>query len=368
MRKLVVDRPRAITMWDFSWLERRWTGAGYEDWDKVLLELKERGYDAVRIDTYPHLLADNPDKEWLLIPVWDQQTWGSPAYNRVVIKENLKLFLEACKRHDIKVALSTWFREDSDNVRMNIKKPKDLGEIWKVTLDFIKEWQLLDIILFVDLCNEFPLGIWAPFIEEAESKKDIMKESEEAVRWMKESILYLNEFYEQIPTCFSFADPFNYVRDIDVSYMDLLEPHVWMTANSDFYKKVNYNFERFSSAGYDNLAEKGEKLYRESPEYWKGCLKDLIVDMANWSQETGKPLVTTECWGVVDYKDWPLLNWDWIKELCEFGVNEAIKTRRWAMIATSNFCGPQFDGMWRDIEWHRRLTDQIHNSKCDFKA
>ena len=25
--------PRAITMWDFSWLERRWPGAGYEDWD-----------------------------------------------------------------------------------------------------------------------------------------------------------------------------------------------------------------------------------------------------------------------------------------------------------------------------------------------
>lgn len=24
---------RAITMWDFSWLERRWPGAGYEDWD-----------------------------------------------------------------------------------------------------------------------------------------------------------------------------------------------------------------------------------------------------------------------------------------------------------------------------------------------
>ncbi len=43
-------RPRAITMWDFSWLERRWPGAGYEDWDQALDELAERGYDAVRID------------------------------------------------------------------------------------------------------------------------------------------------------------------------------------------------------------------------------------------------------------------------------------------------------------------------------
>jgi hypothetical protein len=28
--------PLAITMWDFSWIERRWPGAGYEDWDDVL--------------------------------------------------------------------------------------------------------------------------------------------------------------------------------------------------------------------------------------------------------------------------------------------------------------------------------------------
>jgi hypothetical protein len=34
--KEVKNLPRTITMWDFSWLERRWPGAGYEDWDKAL--------------------------------------------------------------------------------------------------------------------------------------------------------------------------------------------------------------------------------------------------------------------------------------------------------------------------------------------
>lgn len=55
-----IQRPLAITMWDFSWLERRWPGAGYEDWDLVLDELIRRGYDAVRIDAYPHLVSANP--------------------------------------------------------------------------------------------------------------------------------------------------------------------------------------------------------------------------------------------------------------------------------------------------------------------
>ena len=33
-------------------------GAGYVDWDQVLDELSERGYNAIRIDAYPHLILE----------------------------------------------------------------------------------------------------------------------------------------------------------------------------------------------------------------------------------------------------------------------------------------------------------------------
>lgn len=78
MLKSKLTHPLAIAMWDFSWLERRWPGAGYEDWDKALDELTERGYDAVRIDAYPHLVDSDPDREWELLPVWSQHDWGAP--------------------------------------------------------------------------------------------------------------------------------------------------------------------------------------------------------------------------------------------------------------------------------------------------
>ncbi|MDR1824378.1 MAG: hypothetical protein LBR27_03440 [Bifidobacteriaceae bacterium] len=29
-------------------------------------------------------------------------------------------------------------------------------------------------------------------------------------------------------------------------------------------------------------------------------------------------------------------------------------------MGTSNFCGPQFHGMWDDVAWHQRLTAAIH--------
>src|ERR1700709_2850137 len=65
-------RPLAIAMWDFSWLERRWPGGGYENWNRALDELVERGYNAVRIDAFPHLVSAGPRRAWELVPVWTQ--------------------------------------------------------------------------------------------------------------------------------------------------------------------------------------------------------------------------------------------------------------------------------------------------------
>lgn len=78
----------------FSWIERRWAGAGYEDWDQVLDELCMRGYNAVRIDAYPHLIDSAPEKKWLLNEVWNQQDWGSPDLNIVQVQPFLNEFIK----------------------------------------------------------------------------------------------------------------------------------------------------------------------------------------------------------------------------------------------------------------------------------
>lgn len=354
--------PLAIAMWDFSWLERRWPGAGYEDWDSILDDLKERGYDAVRIDAYPHLLAVDPDKSWTLKPCWNTEDWGSPALNRVTIRASLLEFMRLCREKGVKVALSTWFREDLDNVRLRIRSPQDHGRIWKTTLDIVADAGLLDEnILFIDLNNEFPLTIWAPFLATALGYPDVLRASTDGTRWMKEAIAVVREAYPRLDYCFSVSTEYDTLDQQDVSFMDILEPHVWMIQGNDFYQRVGYNCEQFDSIGYENLVERGEALYRSNPDYWKACLRDNINLVAHWSAKAQKPLITTECWGIVDYKDWPLLSWDWIKELCELGVQEASRTGRWIALATSNFCGPQFVGMWRDVAWHRRLTDIIHS-------
>lgn len=362
-----MPHPLAITMWDFSWLERRWPGAGYEDWDLVLDQLQERGYDAVRIDPYPHLLAMDPHKEWELPPVWTQQAWGSPALCRVTIQPALNQFLAKCQTREIKVALSSWFRQDRDDVRMLLKTPQDLGRVWRHTLDSIAEAGLLDTILYVDLCNEFPSRWWAPFFApHAGAAEKVARDTHEGRRWMAEAIAEVRSAYPQLEYSFSFISEF--ASQQDVSFLDFLELHIFMTMWSDFDEQVGYTYEFDDSQGYANLVQKGETLYRSDPAKWKNALSQGIELAAEWSRSARKSLITTEGWGVINYKDWPLLKWEWVKELCEYGVQHASATGRWAAMATSSFCGPQFVGMWRDIDWHRRLTDVIHRGPLNVEA
>ena len=354
----IQQHPLAIAMWDFSWLERRWAGAGYEDWDEALDGLKQRGYDAVRIDAFPHLIAADPAKEWELIPCWDQQIWGSPAVNRVRVQPNLNQFIAKCTQRGILVALSTWWRQDSSNVRMNIKTPHDLANVWLKAIESIPSGSMRDNLLYVDFSNEFCIPPWTPWIP-----KGTRRDSPQGVRWMRDSIKKVKQSYPTLPCTFSFTDEYRTWRNQDVSMLDFMELHFWMTTFSDFNQQVGYAFQEFSPVGYNNLQKRGEALYRSDPGKWQASLTNGIDMLAEWSRASGKPLMTTECWSVVDYKDWPLLRWDWIKELCEIGVRHAASTGRWKAMATSNFCGPQFVGMWRDVDWHLRITDIIHQGK-----
>jgi Sugar-binding cellulase-like len=353
-----IHNPLAISMWDFSWLERRWPGAGYEDWDEALDGLKARGYDAVRLDPYPHLIHYGANRTWELLPVWSVQDWGAPARCRVQVQPNLNSFLRKCADRGMCVGLSTWFRQDVDDQRLKIKGPADLAQVWKSALDSIAAEGLISVLLYVDLCNEFPLDIWAPFVP-----KGLKRQSAEGVRWMADAIAPLRQSYPTLAYTFSFTSEYETWRQQDVSMLDLLELHLWMASCSDFYDQVGYHFERFDTKGYDNLQLKAEPLYRSKPDYWKSRLLDGIDQLAAWSRFAVKPLLTTECWSLVDYKDYPLLNWDWLQDLCEAGVKHAADQGRWAAMATSNFCGPQFVGMWRDVEWHRRLTTMIHSAR-----
>jgi hypothetical protein len=151
--------------------------------------------------------------------------------------------------------------------------------------------------------------------------------------------------------------------------MDYLDPHIWMVQQNgnEFYNKMNYKGDLFSNSGYNTIAAEAERLYNSNKPYWQNLLINQVDKMAEVAQKLNFPLLTTECWAIVDYKDWPLLSWDWVKELCEIGTKAASDSGQWVAVSTSNFCGPQFRGMWDDVEWHQRLTQYIKSGEINGK-
>ena len=90
------------------------------------------------------------------------------------------------------------------------------------------------------------------------------------------------------------------------------------------------------------IVANAKREYLDNQEHYDNQLWAGIERLAQWSRDTGKPLVTTECWAIVDYKDWPGLNWDWVNDLNARAVEKAARTGRWIGVGTSNFAAPQF--------------------------
>ncbi|WP_164515391.1 cellulase-like family protein [Microbacterium sp. 10M-3C3] len=158
----------------------------------------------------------------------------------------------------------------------------------------------------------------------------------------------VRERHPRIPLTLSVSEELKAWRYEDVSFLDFLEPHVWMTGSRGaFYKEVGYDMEAssFDWRQVDILAERAESTYRADEDRWRRTLRNAITNVAEWSRARALPLITTECWAIVNWKDRDDLPWEWVRELCEFGVRTAIEQERWIGIATSNFCGPQFTGI-----------------------
>jgi hypothetical protein len=224
----------------------------------------------------------------------------------------------------------------------------------------LKDDNLLETILYVDLCNEWPASVWTPFFKAERKGHDWSVAA--SMDWMKATIAVLKSKYPTIPYTFSFD---HYEEGIlqkqPLPFLDFVEQHLWMASLKDgeFNNKVGIDWNGFSAADTHRTVEKAETLYRENKAHWDDILVNSINQLANDSRAARIPLITTECWSMVNYKDYPMLNWNWIKDLCALGVETAAATKQWVAMATSNFCGPQFTGMWQEVAWHQQLTGII---------
>jgi len=376
----------AVTMWEFSWLVRR-TGneAEYADWDKVLDELAERGYNCIRLDAFPHLFAKGPDgqivEQFTILPQPDSFMWGNHKPVQVEPRSALVEFIGKAADRGIYVGLSSWYNLDTLNRIQMIQSPKDYARIWLETLDLLSEAGLHDRIVWVDICNEFPVRRWAPgpYTDIFKSKRvgdlwmmlKLSSKWDEGVKqriknYFDGAITPLREKYPDLKYTFSFQFMGSrQMQAIDVSTFDLAEVHIWV---SDYMKWMFRTGQVLLHIGFPYPrslrihAKRMANLYPKHRDKYVSMLEARIDFWAEWGKKNNIALFTTEAWGPINYDEVTPGGtggeWDWVKDIGEHGVRMASE-RGWQGICTSNFCQPHFEGIWADVGWHKRMTDLI---------
>ena len=368
----------AITMWDFSWLTRRVPPEDeYQNWDMVLDELAERGYNCVRIDAFPHLIARDKNgrisEEFEILPQPKSFPWGAHQPVKVKPREALLEFIQKCRERKIKLGLSSWFNDDTTHRRKEIKSPQDYARIWSETLELLEKNHLLEQIVWVDLCNEFPLSVWAPGAYQEITRATRLpplpgfytkKQKQYLGEFFQSAILPLKKRWSKIKFCFSFcgSELFD-LTEIDLASFDLIEAHIWLAQSISFNLLTGHYLTLLHlSPGYYLERALAPRTYQGFESYWKKWLEQRMKNWALLSKKKNLALFTSEGWGPINYRDSSSAQdskeWNWVKEVCAFAVEKAIELG-WKGICTSNFTAPQFPGIWQDKKWHQTLTRTI---------
>lgn len=363
--------PLPIVMWDFTWSEQHFRGGSFEDYDKVIDELIERGYEAVRIDVYPHLIAVGHDGDIQDTFHFDHSgglgsyLWGRCFSIELNIRKLLVGFIHKLQEKGLKIGLSTWIRSVREGRDKQIGGVNDFIRIWDETLAFLDENGCLENVIYVDLLNEYPLWHgYRKFTDRYDSFADGSPE-QETFYWdfARTALSALKEKWPDLRFLFSQTENHFSCRDLgrDYSAFDALDVHMWFQHYHGFSDRLPYLGEVHTMSTDVHFAETNDlilRLYRENEDACIGWMKQHIGQAAELGRKYGIPVGNTEGWGIIMWREHPYLEWDFIKEAGMVSAQLAADAG-YSFICSSNFCQPQFTRLWADIGYHRRVTDLI---------
>lgn len=159
--RLANDERLAMACWDYAWPLCREYGA----MERMLDETRARGFNALRLDPYPHLLASPGDGVHMdrceILPPPDPRRGIPRGVATVHIREAFQRLLRAAADRGIRLWLSGFFLPDSRARRSFVRRPGDYIDVWAQTLELARQWGQLDTIAAVDFAYHFPFPPWS---------------------------------------------------------------------------------------------------------------------------------------------------------------------------------------------------------------
>lgn len=236
----------AITDWDYSWLLRV-AGVGEDEFHLLprrMAELTERGFNALRVDVWPHLIApgrheEKETEEFVILPHRQRDSdRGSREVRQIQPRERLLRLAQAAQDAGISLWLTSWFLPDTQARRSQLRNPEDFVRVWHATLEWLRSKGALAPVVALDFAHRFPdqpagYGAWQHVFHRPPqwAKRAWRAGTPKAVQRINR---YLNEIPQQLRTMFpqlhyglSMAmERAGQVRELDVSELDFLDLHL----------------------------------------------------------------------------------------------------------------------------------------------
>lgn len=369
-----------MAMWDQAYVMRHMPGGSFADFDRVLDETVERGYNTVRLDPMPQFVdLRKPEKvlEWgdphqPYMP-WDWNTAVKGPIGQWIIE-----FMESLhKRPSLHYTLSTWWfmgaPPPAPVAPPLLRRPKTMeegAELWAVQLADWKARFGFDRLVYVDVANEVPY--FFPDVEERMKKATGKGWGEETlspqqVAFMADEVnkplrLLRREFPELRFTASIHGD----LRWLDIPVeLDCLDVHFYSDVDPRWSERTR--FDEFTADGlftndrwFAEFSERCKKTAASMAPMLRARQRFKMSEFAAWAQRRGSPITTSEAWASWYYFDDPRLDWGWLLDWAQWSVDDAIEFGWWGW-TPHNYVQPHFAN-WKDVKWHRALTEHFLQS------
>lgn len=376
-------KPARLTMamWDQAYALRHIPGGSFADYDRVLDETVERGYNTVRIDPMPQWLdLKSPERilEWAdprqpFMPWgWNTSVKGPAAQWVIDFVEKLH------RRPSLYYTLSGWWFMPGGPTALSVptplRKPTTMAEgaeMWAVMLTDWKKRFGFDRLIYVDIANETPY--FFPGFQD-NFKKTVGADfgsfpvfSAAAASFLADEInkalkLLRREFPELRFTTSIHGD----LRWLDVPLeLDCLDVHFYADADPRWTERTQFD-ELVSSGMYENsrqfkdFSDRSGKAAAAMAPMLRERQRFKMAEFASWAARRGAPLTTSEAWASWFYFDDPQLDWGWLLDWAKWSVEDAIAFKFWGW-TPHNYVQPQFAN-WKDAKWHRALNERFLQS------
>ena len=376
MRDWLDPRRMTIVMWDQAFLLRHAPGESYADYERVLDETIERGYNTLRLDPLPQLIdLAHPEKvlRWE-DPHTPYMPWGWDKAGDGPLGAWLIEFMEKVQAKRLNYTLSAWwFTGKSENNLFpdEALAPQTHAEAAGLWARLLHEWQKrfgFDGLVYVDLANEVPYflpGFLQRFEQETGSgwNEGGQPFTPEQVSFLSHelnpALSFLQREFPQLRFTASIHGDLRWL-DVPVQF-DCLDVHFYSDVDlrwRDRTRFADFMPGLFTDASWHKeFSQRCKATHGAIAAMLRAAQRAKLASFAAWSQEKGMPLTTSESWSSWYYYDSPDLDWGWLLDWAEWSVEDALEFGMWGW-TPHNYCQPQFAN-WRDARWHRRLTDKF---------